>query len=300
MFVIFVANFCGQSAESIIIKSERLDRILLNEKSYISVRPDLENVTWNWNFAHSAEKLCHIRRQFGHGMFITLTNIFTLEMTAPKKLLSAYSPNQLAYIQPLACFQHLNSLVAISRHKLYNYTTIQYGSTQKTFTQFDYESLHFDHIKNQLYGIKENELRRIDLSFIEELWALPHERRMRIDSDLVASYGKAPKDFRIFDDWLLVNQGNGTAFVSPIFAHKNSRLFNLQDNSYLPYFFTHPFIVNSPNSCVPVFSPIIFIIISGFILDSIIAYYCIKMYRKKQYYKFHSLELDLLKPTTCK
>jgi hypothetical protein len=171
---------------------------------------------------------------------------------------------------------------------------------QKAISQFDYASLHFDHIKNQLYGIKENELRRIDLNFIEELWALPHERRMRIDSDLVASYGMAPMDLRIFDGWLLVDDGKGTAFVSPIYSQNKSHPFNLENNSSLPYLFTQPFIRKSPNSCVPVFSPIIFIIILGLIIDSIIAYYCIKMYRKTQYYKFHSLELDLFKPTTCK
>jgi hypothetical protein len=107
-------------------------------------------------------------------------------------------------------------------------------------------------------------------------------------------------DLRIFDGWLLVDEGKGTAFVSPIFAQNKSHPFNLENNSSLPYLFTQPFIRKSPNSCVPVFSPIIFIIILGLIIDSIIAYYCIKMYRKTQYYKFHSLELDLFKPTTCK
>jgi hypothetical protein len=300
LFVLFAANFCGQSAEPIIIKSEKLDRIFLNEKSYISVRPELDNVAWNWNFAHSAEKICHIRRQFGHGLFLTLTNVFTLEMTAPKKLLSLYSPNQLAYIQPLACFQHLNSIVVISRHRLYNYTSIQFGSMQKAFSQFDYEGLHFDHIKNKLYGIKENELRRIDLSFIEELWALPHERRMQIDSDLVASYGKTPMDLRIFDGWLLVDEGKGTAFVSPIFAQNKSHPFNLENNSSLPYFFSHPFIENSPNFCVPAFTPLIFIIMLGIILDSIIGYYTYKLYRRTKYFCFQSLELDLYKSTTFK
>jgi hypothetical protein len=123
---------------------------------------------------------------------------------------------------------------------------------------------------------------------------------MRIDSDLVASYEKAPKDLRIFDDWLLVKEGNGTAFVSSIFAFNKSRQFNLENNSFLPYFFTHPSIQKSPNPCVPIFSPIIFIIIIGLILDSIIAYYCIKMYGKAQYYKFHSIELDLFKINTIK
>jgi hypothetical protein len=255
---------------------------------------------WNWNFAHSAEKLCHIRRQFGHGLFLTLTNIFTLEMTAPKKLLSVYSTNQLAYIQPLACFQHLNSIVVISRHRLYNYTSIQYGSMQKAFSQFDYEGLHFDHIKNKLYGIKENELRRIDLNFIETLWALPHERRMIIDSDLVVSYGNSPKALRIFDGWLLVEEENGTTFVSPILASNKSRPFNLEKNSSLPYFFSHPFIENSPNLCVPAFTPLIFIIMLGIILDSIIGYYTYKLYRRTKYFCFQSLELDLYKSTTFK
>jgi hypothetical protein len=123
---------------------------------------------------------------------------------------------------------------------------------------------------------------------------------MQIDSDLVASYGKTPMDLRIFDGWLLVDEGKGTAFVSPIFAQNKSHPFNLENNSSLPYFFSHPFIENSPNFCVPAFTPLIFIIMLGIILDSIIGYYTYKLYRRTKYFCFQSLELDLYKSTTFK
>jgi hypothetical protein len=197
-FLLFINNVMIAS-EMVTTKSENIWEITIGSKKYTKLPVKALRNSWFFELPYSPNQLCTMQKTINDGIFYSFYDAFTGFRSMPSKLELLFPKDHIQFIQPQVCYKFSAYTFIITKHRMYNYTTIQRGSNARIIAEFKYDRLIYDHMKNKLFATHKGFLHAISPSDIDALWEkrtteLKIHKLFPLDSEIV--------DLIIQDGWM--------------------------------------------------------------------------------------------------